>query len=81
MYYDIKRNATAEEIKIFLTVEAYVKTLTESEADSFTEKVSNYAWAYKADERRRAYNALYRTARKIGITVADLETWYFIEKE
>ena len=78
--YEINRPATVDEIRTYHIVNEYAETLNETEYSAFLDKVSLYAWAWNSDERRKAYNALRSTAKRIGVTVADLGTWYCVEE-
>ncbi len=44
----------------------------------YIEIIGDYQFAYGA-ERKRAYNRVYRIAKKLGITVNDLVLWDCIE--
>ena len=78
--YEISRPATVEEIRIYHIVNDYANTLSDEEYSRFSHRISNYVFEYRKIERRKAYQNLYRLARKIGVTVADLGTWYCIDE-
>ena len=76
----IERLATKEEIRIYRKVNAFLDTLTDNEYSEMVEKISVYVFEYRKNERRKAYNRLYRTAVKIGVTVSDLGTWFCMDE-
>ena len=78
--YRIDRPATLDEIRIYNVVNEYANTLTDDQYFDLVDQVSEYVFAWRKDERRKAYQKLYRLARKIGVTVADLGTWYCIDE-
>lgn len=78
--YEISRPATVEEIRIYHIVNDYANTLSDEEYSRFSYRISNYVFEYRKIERRKAYQNLYRLARKIGVLVSDLETWYCIDE-
>ena len=73
-YFGI-RPATVEEIAIFNKIEAL---LTDDNFDTVLDIVNEFAFAY-GQERRKAYNKAYRLGKKLGVTVKELETWYWVE--
>lgn len=79
MKYEIRRMATLEEIRIYKIVNTYMNNLSDDNYFCISNMIGEYVFAYKKEERRRAYQALYRTARKIGVYVEDLATWYSMD--
>lgn len=79
MKYTIGRLATMDEIRIYNIVNPYMERLTDDEYFRLCNLISDYVFEYKKNERRKAYQALYPTARKIGVYVSDLETWYCMD--
>lgn len=73
------RTATEAEVITYETVEIAIKDYTDEEFAEFIDKVADFALAWKSADRKAAYNKLRSVARKLGVKVLDLETWYFIE--
>ena len=73
------RPATAEEIEIYERVDAMMVAMPDDEFDTVLDIVNEFAFAYGA-ERRKAYNKIYRLAKKLALTVKELETWYWVEE-
>ena len=69
--YKIDRPATLDEIRIYHIVNEYADTLDDDQYLDLVDQVSKYVFAWRKDERYKAYKKLYRTAVKIGVTVAD----------
>lgn len=79
MTYRISRQATIEEIRIYKMVQSYMDNLTDDDYFRICNLISDYVFEYKKEQRRKAYQALYRTARKVGVYVEDLATWYSMD--
>ena len=69
------RYATEEEVATFKKIEAL---LTDDDFEIAIDIIGDFACAY-GQERRKAYNKAYRLAKKLGVTVEELEIWYFID--
>lgn len=75
--YNVIREATNEEVKVYNKVEAIVANMTEEEFENFVEVISKRVFDYKYD--KAVYNKAYRLAKKYGITLNEAETWYCID--
>lgn len=75
--YNVVREATKEEVKVFNKVEAIIANMTEEEFENFVEVISKRVFDYKSD--KAVYNKAYRLAKKYGITLNEAETWYCID--
>lgn len=70
--------ATAAEIAAYEAVELATENYTLDELCDLIEKVGDFACSFGA-ERKAAYNKLRSVARKLDVSILDLETWYFID--
>lgn len=76
----MKNIATASEIAAYEKVEIAIESYTMDEFYELIEKVGDFACSFGA-ERKAAYNKLRSVARKLDVTILDLEDWYFIDAE
>lgn len=75
--YNVTREATKEEVKVYNKVEAIIANMTEEEFNHFVETIGERVFDYKYD--KAVYNKAYRLAKKYGITLNEAETWYCID--
>lgn len=73
------REATAEEIAVYEIVNKYIMEISDEEWQKNLEKIADYVYEWKAAERKKFYNRLRGLAKRIGVSVKDLETWYCID--
>jgi len=78
--YRISRPATTEEIRIYHLVNEYAYTLNDEDYSNFVDRISRYVFEWRKMERRKAYQNVYRLARKAGVFVSDLVTWYCVDE-
>jgi hypothetical protein len=76
-----KRVAVTDDkiIKQWHKVNDILSSLDDDTFQDYIEMIGNYVWECDTAERKRAYNKLYRVAKKLGITVNDLVLWDCIE--
>ncbi len=74
----MKNIATATEIEAYEKVELAIENYTMDEFCDLIEKVGDFACSFGA-ERKAAYSKLRSVARKLDVTILDLEDWYFID--
>lgn len=72
------REATKEEIKVYNKVEEVIRSMNDEEFDKFIETISARVFDYK--NQKSIYNKAYRTAKKYGLTLAEVETWYCMDE-
>jgi len=72
------REATKEEIKVYNKVEEVVRSMNDDEFGKFVEVISERVFDYK--NQKSIYNKAYRTAKKYGLTLDEVETWYCIDE-
>lgn len=75
--YNVTREATNEEVKVYNKVEAIIANMTEEEFENFVEVIGKRVFDYKCD--KAVYNKAYRLAKKYEITLNEAETWYCID--
>jgi len=73
------REATAEEIAVYEIVNKYMLEISDEEWQENLEKIGDYVYEWQTAERKKFYNRLRGLAKKIGVSVKDLETWYCID--
>lgn len=75
-----KRVAVTDEeiIKQWHKVNNILSSLDDDTFQDYIEIIGDYQFAYSI-ERKRAYNRVYRIAKKLGLTVSDLILWDCIE--
>lgn len=73
------REATTEEIAVYEIVNKYMMEITDEEYEAALEKIADYVYEWQTEERKKFYNRLRGLAKKIGVSVKDLETWYCID--
>lgn len=73
------RTATVNEVATYNKVENLLTTdeLFEKALEIVSDKVFNY----NASLTKLYYNRVYRFAKSLGLTVQEMETWYFIEED
>ena len=71
------REATKEEMKKYNKVEAVVKAMTDDEFDKFVEVIGERVFDWTSN--KAVYNKAYRLAKKYGLTMEEVETWYCID--
>lgn len=73
------RTATANEVAIYHKVENLLTTeeLFEKALDVVSDRVFNY----NTSLTKVYYNRVYRLAKSLGLTVQEMEIWYFVEEE
>ena len=77
--YEMSRPATAEEIANYELLEKLTADYDDNQFNDFIELVSAYATEWRAEQRKKAYNKLYRVVKKMGTTVNACTDWYFID--
>lgn len=73
-----RREATAEEVKVFEMLNEKIENLPDEIFEKAIEEISNFVWSY-GEERKSAYNKLRKWAKKMNCKVVDFETWYCID--
>jgi hypothetical protein len=73
------REATTEEIAVYEIVNKYMMEISDEEYETALEKIADYVYEWQTAERKKFYNRLRGLAKKIGVSVKDLETWYCID--
>ena len=72
-----RRECTNKEIEIYNKVEKVVKTMTNDEFTTFIDVISKRVFDYTAN--KSIYNKAYRMAKKYGLVLNEVETWYCID--
>lgn len=70
--------ASKEERAIYQKLNAQMNTLDDERVDKTMESIGAYIWA-DSTERKRAYSKVYRIAKRFGVRVNDLVTWYCMD--
>jgi hypothetical protein len=73
------RYATEAEVKNYNLIERLLNTKSEDFTTRCIDAIGNYVTAYIPAEVHRAYNKAYYYAKKLGVTVPMLASWYFID--
>lgn len=71
------REATDEEMRIYNKVNEITEQMDDEEFEQFLETVSERVFDWEHD--KKVYNRAYRAAKKLGLTVVEVETWYCID--
>ena len=79
MTNELTRPATEKEIADYLAVNDIMKEVDDDRADRIIEAIGDYAFAWKPEDKRRAYSRVYGYAKRLGATVEMLTNWYFID--
>lgn len=72
------RTATADEVATYNKVE---NLLTDELFEKALEIVSDKVFNRDASLTKMYYNRVYRFAKSLGLTVQEMETWYFVEED
>ncbi len=81
LYSDLVRSATAEEIAIYEKVDAVLDALPTDAVDALIETIGDYAWSLNPAEKKKLRESLARSAAELGVSVDELETWYWIDED
>ena len=73
------RIATANEVAAHEKVEALLTT--DELFEKALELVSDRLFNYDTSLTKLYYNRVYRFAKSLGVTVWEMDTWYFVEEE
>ena len=77
------RPITEEEAKTYARVselfDIYEQKHGEEAIDRAIETIGDLVFAIYPYERKRAYDRVYRLAKRMGATVEELKTWYCID--
>lgn len=74
------RNATEEEVATYYKVESLITDEIFDDALEIASLIPCINYCEDKKEEKRNYNRAYRLAKKLGITVNDLVTWYCTEE-
>ena len=80
-YSEFVRSATAEEIAIYEKVEAILDILPDDVVDTLIEVIGDYAFSIDPAEKKKLYKALAQSTASLGVSVKELETWYWVEED
>lgn len=80
-YSEFVRSATAEEIAIYEKVEAILDTLSDDEVDALIDVIGDYAFSIGSAKRKELREALVQSTTGLGVSVEELETWYWVEED
>lgn len=80
-YSEFVRSATAEEIAIYEKVEAILDTLSDDAVDALIEAIGDYAFSVGSPKKKELRESLARSAAELGVSVDELETWYWVDED
>lgn len=80
-YSEFVRSATAEEIAIYEKVEAILDTLSDDAVDALIEAIGDYAFSIGSTKRKELRETLAQSTTGLGVSVEELETWYWVEED
>ena len=80
LYSDLVSSATAEEIAIYEKVETALDALPTDVIDALIEVIGDYVFSSNPAEEKKLRESLARSAAELGVSVDELETWYWVEE-